>query len=606
VSVATLVAACMGFASNAWAAEGDLDPSFGAGGRVATPVGTSPSILAETIDAQGRIVVVGYVTNGGDIDMLVARYLPNGTLDPSFSTDGIETIDYPGSSDEEADAVAVDARGGLLIAGTTAPPHDVPHADFALIRLGPDGERDTGFGPQGSNGFVKTDLFGDGDLAKALAVDSQGRIVIAGWTHFGDYDFGVVRYDANGNLDASFGTGGKKNVDFTPLAGDDDSANAMTIDGQDRIVLAGESRAASTDDFAVARLNTDGSRDASFGSAASPGQVTTPMGSGVDIGQAVTIDSQNKIVVAGRADAGASKLFAVARYNADGSLDSAFSDDGKVITVVEGNGGEGDQAHAVAVDSLGRIVAAGRSSGTTGTDFALVRYLANGALDPTFGVGGKVTLANARQTGVTALALDDHERFVIAGNVVGSGGDQLGLARLIGDATAPTAKIDSGPADDSQTNDPTPAFEFSSSEAGGTFACGLDGLSAACTSPFSPSTPLSDGKHTFSLTATDRAGNASEAKTRTFKVDTKAPEIEIKGKKKVKTHRPKARDKLKITTSEPAELTCTVDHKKPEDCVKKFITPKLDHGKHKVTVTATDKAGNSSDEAKKIKVVPKP
>ena len=114
--------------------------------------------------------------------------------------------------------------------------------------------------------------------------------------------------------------------------------------------------------------------------------------------------------------------------------------------------------------------------------------------------------------------------------------------------------------------------------------------------------------HTFRLTAADRAGNTSAVVTRTFTVDTNAPDIDISGKKKLKTHKKKVRDTLRIKTSEESELTCAVDKKPPEECLEKYITPKLKRGKHTVTVTATDQAGNSSSEEKnvKVKVIPKP
>ncbi len=449
-------------------------------------------------------------------------------------------------------------------------------------------------------------MFGQEEYAAAVAVDSQGRIVIGGSTRFGDVDFGVVRYDANGMLDTGFGNSGQKNVDFTPFANDQDFALGMAIDAQGRIVLAGRTQQAGPPalyDFALARLNSDGSRDAAFGSTPGrPGQLTTSFGDSDDGANAVTIDSQGRIIAAGEATVGSLKQFALARYNPDGSLDPTFSGDGKQTTAIEGLG-DGDEASAVAVDSQARIVAIGQAGASGAEDYAVARYLPDGELDPTFGGGGKVTLAN----GLGRSGLVDAQDRIIAGGRFTPGGApfQVGLARFIGDAVAPSATIDSGPADGSLINDSTPTFGFTTDDSGAVLACGFDGGSAGCVSPFTPPAPLSDGSHTFGVSATDRAGNSSAA-SRTFVVDTQAPEIKIKGKKKVKTDAKKAKDKLKIKTSEPAELTCAVDKKDPVDCGAKFKTPKLKLGKHKVTVTATDQAGNSSDEKKKIKVVSKP
>jgi uncharacterized delta-60 repeat protein len=606
VLAAVSLSACT---ASARAAEGDLDPSFGSGGRVQTTVGSSARQDAMTVDAQGRILAVGEAkVNANDGDILVVRYLADGTPDPSFDGDGMATFDFPAANDfDEAEAVTLDAQGRILLFGETP---GAGGTDFALIRVNPDGTRDTTFGPSGSNGYVTKSVSGADEYASAIALDAQGRILVAGSARIGgDLDFAVVRFDANGNMDMTFSGDGQQTVDFTPVGNDQDNLLGMVIDSQGRIVLAGRTQQPSLYDFALARLNSDGSRDATFGPStpSEEGEVTTSFTNGPDGANALTIDSQGRIIAAGGAGGGGGSgtpaQFALARYNSDGSLDTTFSYDGKQTTEIEGIG-DGEEAYYVGVDSQGRVVAAGGADTSVGPDdYALARYESNGELDPTFGSGGKMTLANGL---VRSAVMDAQDRIVVGGAFDPGGGvdSQFGLVRFIGDAIAPTVTIGSGPADGSFINDRKPTFEFSS-EAGATFTCGLDGIASTCTSPFTPSAPLPDGQHTFSLTATDRAANSSAA-TRTFTVDTRPPEITIKGKRKVKTDKPKAKDKLKIKTSEEAELTCAVDKKDPKPCDAKFKTPKLKLGKHKVTVTATDQAGNSSDEAKKIKVVPKP
>ncbi len=607
---ATLVAVGLACAPPAIAADGDLDPTFGSGGRVVTPLGEFVEENAVTIDGEGRIVAVGKATGPSNSDMAVVRYLPTGALDSSFNVDGIATFDFPAANDsDDAFAVTVDAAGGILAAGSS---FDGSENRFALIRVSPNGALDTSFGPPGSNGFVRTHLFDGSAYATAMALDAQGRIVLAGRTLNGDLDMGVVRYDSAGELDPSFGAGGIQNVDFCPCAGDQEYANAVAIDAQGRIVLAGRTRIppSTSSDFALARLNPDGSGDATFGPnlVANQGQVITPMGPGLDEAFGITLDPQGRIVVSGQAviEDGGNSHFALARYNPDGSLDQTLSEDGKVNTPVRQESSGSDGAHGVGVDSQGRIVVAGRASVSLGAnDFAVARYQPNGTLDPTFGAGGVATSANGLGL---AVAFDARERIVVAGTVLpgdGTSNSEFGLARFIGDSVPPTIDIGAGPADGALTNDPTPTFEFSSGEATDTFACGFDGASSACSSPATSSAPLSDGKHAFTLTATDRNANSSAATTRTFTVDTEAPDIDITGKKKVKTRKKKAKGKLEIETSEPAALTCAVDTRAPVPCADEYKTPKLKKGKHEVTVTATDQAGNSSDETKKIKVVRK-
>jgi uncharacterized delta-60 repeat protein len=312
------------------------------------------------------------------------------------------------------------------------------------------------------------------------------------------------------------------------------------------------------------------------------------------LASAVAIDPQGRILAAGATRVGSIYAFALARYASDGSLDGAFSGDGKVTTTIFGQLGE--SAHGVGLDSQGRIVAGGRAIPNGPTEMAVARYGSTGALDPSFGNGGIKTAPGVSAGGMT---IDAADRILLVGR---SGSASFGLARFIGDATAPTATIGSGPADGSSTNDTTPTFELASNEAGATFTCGLDGATASCGAQFTPSAALGDDRHTFSVVATDRAGNSSPATTRTFTIDTRAPEIEIKGKGKLQTRKPKAKAKLKIKTSEKAKLMCSVDKKRAKACGKTY-KPKLKPGKHKVKVTATDRAGNKGSETKRINVV---
>jgi uncharacterized delta-60 repeat protein len=598
---AAALASSLAFVPVAQAAEGDLDPSFGVGGTVTTPIGTSSDFgHAAVIDSQGRIVVAGESDSGSHDDFALARYNPNGSLDTSFNGTGKVTTPIA-AGENFASAVTIDAQGRIIAAGRSA---TGVNYDFALARYNPNGSLDTSFN---GTGKVTRDLFGADDVAAEVAIDPQGRIVVAGTSRAGgDDDFSVARFDASGNLDTSFsgsdGSPGFTNVDFTPVGADEDTDYAMAIDGQGRIVLAGETAQPSGTDFALARLNSDGSRDATFGTNAAPkqGQVTTPIGSGIDTANAVAIDPQGRIVAAGSSYNGFDFDFALVRYNPNGSLDTSFDGTGKVTTAVSSN--DDDRGNAAAIDSQGRIVVAGTSDGV----FALARYNPNGRLDTSLGGTGVVaTPIGALGGSADAVAIDAQDRIVAAGYAQGVTNNDFALARYIGDAVAPSASIDSGLADGSYTNNTSPSFAFSSNETGASFSCGFDGLTASCASPFTPPTPLGDGPHTFSLTATDRAGNTSAATTRSFTVDTKAPTVTIKGKAKLKTRKRKARERLKINVSEAAIVTCAIDKRKPGVCGAKYRTPKLKRGKHRLTVTATDQAGNTATAGKNIRVVRK-
>ncbi len=188
------------------------------------------------------------------------------------------------------------------------------------------GDLDTSFN---STGKVTTDILSSDDGGNAMTIDSSGKILVAGLANNGsNYDFALARYNSDGSLDTTFGTGGKVT---TGILSSDDLGYAITIDSNGKILVAGYAYNGSSNyDFALARYNSDGSLDTTFDT---DGKVTTAIGSGTDLDNAITIDSNGKILVAGYAFNGSSNFdFALARYNPNGSLDTSFDTDGKVTT----------------------------------------------------------------------------------------------------------------------------------------------------------------------------------------------------------------------------------------------------------------------------------
>jgi len=252
------------------------------------------------------------------------------------------------------------------------------------------GDRDPGFGDFGKR---VTD-FGDVDSALASFTQADGKIVVAGVS---GNSVAVVRYEADGSVDTGFAGGGKTIAAFDGVV----SAVAFQADG--KIVAAGRTVGA---DFAVARYNPDGSLDSTFDG---DGQVSTDFGA-FDEARAVAIQADGKIVAAGVTG---SVDFAVARYNPDGSLDSTFDGDGQVTTDF---GGNQDGAYAVAIQTDGRIVAAGSSSPDVYTEyFALARYNPDGSLDSTFD-GDGLAITDAGFARVRELALQSDGKIVAAGD----------------------------------------------------------------------------------------------------------------------------------------------------------------------------------------------
>jgi uncharacterized delta-60 repeat protein len=302
-----------------------------------------------------------------------------GPLDTSFKFRGrIILTDVGDGTFEAAYAMAVQPDGKIIAVGFSTPAVG-PSSDFALVRYESTGRVDPQFG---DNGRVLTDFSGTGstDQAFAVAIDSIGRIVVAGYSSSNigvDFavDFAVARYNPDGTPDNTFNSTGKV---LTNLGGDD-TGTAVAIDWNDKIVVAGISNAGGTSDFAVVRYNVDGTLDTTFNA---NGRVLTDVGIGSgDFATSAVIQSDGKIVVGGLSDAsGIPYDFSLIRYNPDGTLDLTFNTTGKVLTDFTGSGSY-DALQALAVQSDGKIVAVGESISSGGLSFAVARYTTTGTLD---------------------------------------------------------------------------------------------------------------------------------------------------------------------------------------------------------------------------------
>jgi len=226
------------------------------------------------------------------------------------------------------------------------------------------GDLDTTFS---GDGKVTTNFTPKAEWAIDLAIQADGKIVAAGVAGFGGSNakFALARYNTNGSLDAKFSGDGKVTTDFTPKL---DAANSVAIQPGGKIVAAGVAGfGGSNAKFALARYNTNGSLDATFGG---DGKVTTDLTPKRDSGRDLAIKADGKIVAAGAAGMdGSNPKFALARYNTNGSLDATFSGDGKVFT--DFTNGD-DESYGVALQGVGKIVAAGEAgAGGSNSKFAL-------------------------------------------------------------------------------------------------------------------------------------------------------------------------------------------------------------------------------------------
>ena len=208
-----------------------------------------------------------------------------------------------------------------------------------------------------------------------------------------------------------------------------DAATGVAIQADGKIVLVGTAGSEPDTKFALARYNSDGTLDASFGV---NGKVMTDFTSGSDFAKGVAIQADGKIVAAGTAGSGPDKhpVFALARYNSDGTLDATFGVNGKVMTDYTPRG---DGANGVAIQADGKIVAAGVAGISSGHPrFALARYNSDGTLDASFGVDGKVrTYVNAQGSAATGVAIQADGRIVAAGWALGRSWQKVALARYL-------------------------------------------------------------------------------------------------------------------------------------------------------------------------------
>jgi uncharacterized delta-60 repeat protein len=400
-------------APSATAAAGDLDPTFGSGGLVTTDFGGRGDFaLAGAVQPDGKLVLAGNSSAAGifAVDFALARYNADGTLDATFGSGGTVLSDFGAQLDAAFD-VTLQPDGKIIAVGISA-------SNVAVARYTPAGALDPTFG---DDGFVTTD-FGSSEQASAAAVDALGRIVVAGFS--GD-DLALARYTPDGILDQTFGIDGTVKTDL----GSFDSAFDLALTPSGKILVGGRSGG----DFALARYNTDGTLDAAFGT---DGTTTTDFG-GTDQAFALALDPSGRAVLAGQG----SGQFGVARYNADGSLDSTFGSGGKLTTTFL------DEASAVAfglvIQPDGKIAAGGgMGSATVASRFAIVRYLPNGSLDSSFGVDGKVTTTfDSARSGANDLVLQPEGKLV----AIGGTATDFALARYLGTAATISVAIDVKP-----------------------------------------------------------------------------------------------------------------------------------------------------------------
>jgi uncharacterized delta-60 repeat protein len=415
-TIAVALAAMLALVPAALAASGALDASFGTGGRLTVnPGGDFGGFNAVAIQPDGKIVLAGWASAGPDTEMAITRLNADGSPDTTFGTGGTTLINYSGNPGlpvfDIASAVALQADGKIVVAGQTS---SGSLRLATVVRLDPDGSLDPSFqNPgQGAPGIVPVRI----GSANAVAVEPSGEIVFAGGGRgigqTQDNSF-VDRLNSDGSTDPTLNQ-------FLDLGGEDDF-NGLALQPDGRIIAVGLAQPggqADADESAV-RILDEGQLDTTFGTA---GVLTFGLpGGSDDAGNAVAIQPDGSIDVAGGGGAGGD--FTFARLTPFGNLDPSLNG-GAPLTIDFGD--TGDSASAIAPLVNGKVMLGGVGN----LDFAAARLQPDGVLDSTFGSGGQVTISfTGENSQANGMAVQPDGRVVLAGIA----GNSAAVVRLLGD-----------------------------------------------------------------------------------------------------------------------------------------------------------------------------
>lgn len=372
------------------------------------------------VQPDGSIIVVGYVV-GSSVDIAVTRLNPDGSVDPTFNG-GLGVAVLPlGNGTEEAVSVVRQPDGKLLLGGYSGS----GDYDFIVVRLNADGSPDTAFGTQS----VATVAMGsDYDLGRSIALQPDGRILITGLAAgIGGFQAGVVRLNVDGSLDTTFNGTGKLLVPgSSPMA----PHTGVAVQADGKVVMAWTTWNGTDPDFAVMRFNADGSADTSF-SGDGLADIVAPGAEALFAGLAVQQDG--KILLAGSTQTGMEKHLTVLRLNADGTLDTAFNGTGQVVIPV---GTGSSLVYAMALQPDGKILVAGGAVGSA-VDYAVVRLNTDGSLDTSFNQTGKVLVpVRTGNDAAYALSVQPDGKILLLGD--GPGNTGMAVVRLNADGSVDT------------------------------------------------------------------------------------------------------------------------------------------------------------------------
>ncbi len=434
------------------AAGGDLDNTFGVGGKVSSNLFKQTEVAkAIALQNDGKIVVAGDTTPFSppfNSDFALARYNSDGSLDETFGNGGKVATDFDTRHADHINALVIQSDGKILAAGFAhfRGSDDNNDYGFALARYNSNGTLDATFGNGGkvitniSNPTDGTYIFYRESI-HAIAIQNDGKIVATGSARpsgVPSSDFATLRYNANGSLDSTFGNNGKVFMDFPNenIPDSNDAADSVIIQNNGKIVVGGRIHRGYFN-HGIVRYNSDGTLDSSFGNS---GRIITDFprqGYAQDNREnELAIQNDSKIILAGFA-ANDDRRFSLARFNENGTIDNTFGSNGRVFTDLSG------AIHAVKILNNGKIIAAGATENDSG-NFALAQYNSDGSPDTSFGNNGTIITDFAGGADrINALAIQGDGKILAAGSATNSLGNlDFAVARYLGSQDSPPpAKI---------------------------------------------------------------------------------------------------------------------------------------------------------------------
>jgi uncharacterized delta-60 repeat protein len=392
---------------------GSLDQAFGNNGTVMSPISSFVEHgYALAVQDDGKILVAGFRDQAGAQDFAVARYNADGSLDDSFGSGGMATIDA-GTDVDAAWCMALQNDGKIVLGGSVFK-QQTTYDDYAVVRLNSDGTTDNSFG---TNGIVTTDIEGLYDNAYEILVQDDGKIILGGDGYILDRrHVCLVRYHTDGTVDESFGFLG---VAYLAVGTVEDKTKDIAFQSDGKIIAVGFMNDGMDDQAFVARFNTDGTVDTFFGL---NGYTTIDIGGREDRLWTVCVDDDDEILVGGytRDETEMDNDYLFMKYTSDGVLDTDFGSNGIKMF----HYGSNDQVIDMVLQDDGKIVSIGSAF-----SFELLRLNENGDLDNSFGDNGKVNTSVGTYCHGNRISLYADKRVVVAGQAEDGGLKHFALAR---------------------------------------------------------------------------------------------------------------------------------------------------------------------------------